>query len=93
MKQIVSTTKQITLDVIGNKSIVGVQFKSGVKVMIIETQSEEFTGLANDSLSLNGNWNAASKKEYIENAFNQNGSKAYLFDTKEELINWFATKE
>ena len=88
MKQVVYETPTVVgLSEITNHSIVGIQWKSGSRVMLIETDAAKFAGVGL-SLTTCGKKAVRSKKEFVEGAMSQGDVTAFVFETPYELLEW-----
>ena len=93
MKEIVNVIKitQVELSSIEDNNHVGILWCDGKKSKVIQT-SEGFIGFDLLDCDLRSLWTRKSKKEYVQDALEQIGTKAYLFDSKEELLEWLVEK-
>ena len=92
MKQVVyETPKVVGLSEITNHSIVGIQWKSGSRVMLIETDAGKFAGVGL-SLTTCGKKAIRSKKEFVEDAMSQGDVTVFVFETPFELLEWMADR-
>lgn len=92
MKQIVLENKEVSIiDInnITNNSFVGIIFDNNKKC-VVSKKGDSFVGILSDDTekSLNHCWTEKSKKKFIEEAFNQKGTKAFVFETFGELCKW-----
>ena len=94
MKRIILKSEEVvSLDKITNTSIVGIQWESGQKCMIIDTNIG-YCSIADDYYpNICNVWYADSVKEYVERSLNQGNntnSKAYLFNNIKEIYEWMS---
>ena len=93
MKQVVyETPKAVGLSEITNKSIIGIQWKDGARVMLIETGTATFAGVGL-SLTIYGKKTVSSKKAFVEDAIRQESVKAFEFTTPYELFEWMIDRD
>ena len=82
-----------SLEEINDKSIVGIQWESGQKCMIIDTPGG-YCSIADDHYpNICNVWYADSVKEYVKRSLNQGNntnSKAYLFNNIKEIYEWMS---
>jgi hypothetical protein len=94
MKRIILKQEEsVSLEEISNTSIIGIEWESGSKCMIINTP-EGFCSISNENRpNILGVWYAKSTKEYVERALNQGNntnSKAFVFETPSQLFKWMS---
>lgn len=94
MKRIILKKEEIvSFDEINDKSIVGIQWESGQKCMIIDTPSG-YCSISDDHYpNICNVWYADSVKEYVERSLNQGNntnSKAYVFFNIKEIYEWMS---
>ena len=94
MKRIILKQEEsVSLEEISNTSIIGIEWESGSKCMIINTP-EGFCSINNENRpNILSVWYANSTKEYIERALNQGNntnSKAFVFETPSQLFKWMS---
>lgn len=89
MKEIVNVIKitQVKLSSIEDDNHIGILWGDGKKSKVIQT-SEGFIGFSLLDEDLRSKWTRRSKNKYVEDVLEQIGTKAYLFDSKEELLEW-----
>ena len=95
MKRVVKTTPKsevILLSEISDNDYVGIRWNSGAKSWIIKTSNKEFKGIEVGDRSLTGCWIRSTKKDYVGNALEQEGTKAYVFENKDELLTFLLGK-
>jgi hypothetical protein len=94
MKEIVTKfSEKVLVENIDNSSIVGIQWGSSNKSLVIEARDGGFTGLGNCSsrLSLSSCWVADTQKEYVERSLGQRMEvKAFEFETVTAALKWFS---
>jgi hypothetical protein len=82
-----------SLEEINDKSIVGIQWESEQKCMIIDTPGG-YCSIADDHYpNICNVWYADSVKEYVKRSLNQGNntnSKAYLFNNIKEIYEWMS---
>ena len=88
MKKVVfnSNPSTINFEEINNESIVGIQWQSGVRTMIVCSQ-RGFMGVSDDDTRYA--WEEVSKKAYIEKA-RKEGCSVYVFENYSELFKWMS---
>ena len=83
----------VSLNEVDNKSIVGIQWESGRKSMIINTHNG-FCSIANDYYpNICNVWYADSMIDYVKSALSQGNntnSRAYAFNNTKELCEWMS---
>ena len=94
MKRIILKLEQsVSLEDINNLSIIGIEWESGSKCMIVNT-TEGFCSLNNENRpNILNVWYTKSAKEYVERALNQGNntdSKAFVFETPSQLFKWMS---
>lgn len=94
MKRIVLKRDEfVSLEEIRDTSLVGIQWESGQKCMIIDTPGG-YCSIADDHYpNICNVWYEDSVKEYVERSLNQGNntnSKAYVFDNVKELYEWMS---
>ena len=94
MKRIILKSEEVvSLDKITNTSIVGIQWESGQKCMIIDTNIG-YCSIADDHYPNTCNvWYEDSVEEYVRRSLNQGNntnSKAYVFENVKELYAWMS---
>ena len=77
----------VMIDAISDKSIIGIQWQSGGKSMIVQHKDEKFSGMDVKNLSLMHNGVTYSKIKYIESALRQDAD-IYEFESYIELYKW-----
>lgn len=95
MKRVIKSllkTKTIELNKITNESFVGIQWSSGKKSWITQTDNEQFKGIYIGDQYLAGCWARSTKREYVENAMEQTGTEVYVFEDKNELLTFLLEK-
>ena len=90
MKKIINNSKYevALLSEIDDRSYVGIQF--GIecrKCWVIEIDGT-FHGMRIGDRTTGHNWTTLNKQEYIEKAFEQDGTQVFVFEDKNELIMW-----
>lgn len=92
MKQVVyETPKVVGLSEITNKCIIGIQWKGGSRVMLIETDAGKFTGVGL-TLTTCGKKVVRSKKEFVEEVMSKENATVFVFETPFELLEWMADR-
>jgi hypothetical protein len=93
MKRIITKSEDtVQLYNITNSSIVGIQWERGDRAMVIGTENG-FCALSNRHNNLYNVWYAKSAQEYVERALkqgNNTNSKAFVFETPQELFKWMS---
>jgi hypothetical protein len=95
MKRIVKTAPKsevILLNEISNKDYIGIRWGSGAKVWVTKTADKEFKSTYIGDQNLTGCWTRPTKREYVDNALKQDGTKAYVFENKDELLTFLLGK-
>jgi len=78
----------VDINEITNDSYVGILWKGGGKSIVINYGGGIYEGVSGSVKELSSLWSKDSKKEYVDDALNQGGSTAYIFDNKTELLTW-----
>lgn len=93
MKEIVNVIKiaQVELSKIEDNNHIGILWGSGQKSKVIQTD-EGFMGFSLLDEDLRGHWTRKSKNKYVEDVLEQIGTKAYIFDSERELLEWLLEK-
>ena len=82
-----------TPDAITDDSIVGVQWRTGDKSYIIRQSNHTYVGIGGEQGEEDkieeSYWTCDSKREYAEEALEQN-AKVFVFETYKELYKWMA---
>ncbi len=89
MKRVVNNipkTEVVELSKIKDNSYIGIQWSSGDKSWVTRSGDNEFKSICIGDQNLAGCWTRPTKREYVENAFSQRGTEAYVFESKEELV-------
>lgn len=87
MKRVVEVVKEeISINDINDDSIIGVAFPSK-KVYVLEREGL-FFGVGLLEQSLDSKWTARTKKEYASEALKQSGTEVFVFESKNEAIDW-----
>jgi hypothetical protein len=89
MKRVVKTVPKsevIALNKITDESYVGIKWSSGSKCWITKTAEKEFKGSYIGDQHLAGCWAKPTKREYVANAMDQDGTEVYVFDNRNELL-------
>jgi hypothetical protein len=94
MKRIITETEEtVSLCSISDSSIVGIEWERGDRAMIISTR-EGFCALSNrHKPNLYNVWYAKSAQEYVERSLkqgNNTNSKAFVFETAQQLFKWMS---
>lgn len=95
MKKVVKTTQKsevINLSEIKDSDYVAIWWSSGLKSWVTKTAGKEFKGTYIGDQNLVGCWTRSTKKAYVENALEQEGTKAYVFEDKDELLTFLLGK-
>jgi hypothetical protein len=95
MKRVVKTAPKseiITLNKISDGDYVGIKWSSGSKCWITKTAEKEFKGTYVGDQNLAGCWTKPTKREYVGNAMDQNGTEVYVFDNRDELLTFLLTE-
>ena len=92
MKQVVyETPKVVGLSEITNKSIIGIQWKDGSRVMLIATDAGKFAGVGL-TFTTRGQKVVRSKKEFVEEVMSKENATVFVFETPFELLEWMADR-
>ena len=93
MKEIVNVIKiaQVELSKIEDNNHIVILWGSGQKSKVIQTD-EVFMGFSLLDEDLRGHWTRKSKNKYVEDVLEQIGTKAYIFDSERELLEWLLEK-
>ena len=89
MKEIVNVIKvtQVELSKIEDNNHIGILWPGGKKIKVIQT-NEGFMGFSLLDEDLRSHWTRKSKNKYVEDALEQRSTKAYIFDSEKELLEW-----
>ena len=92
MKQVQFKASQefVNYEEITDNSHVGVLWGAGNKTVVVKGYDEQFRGLGNETSSLTSAWGAESKQEYAKKANDQPKVKVFTFESRKELLTWFA---
>ena len=94
MRKVVKNASDlIDINEINDHSIIGIQWASGVRCIIIHNRNNKFYGLNNDCYcpSTRSSYEKNTKLEYIENIFeHHDGSSVFVFESTMELLKWFS---
>jgi hypothetical protein len=89
MKRVVKTQPKseiITLNKVKDESYVGIKWSSGSKSWVTQSADKEFKGTYIGDQNLMGCWTRPTKREYVGNAMEQDGTEVYVFDNRNELL-------
>lgn len=88
MKKVIfkKRTEEVYLSDLNDDSIIGIQWKTGVKTFVVNS-NDGFVGCG--KLSTLGSWEKDSKKEYVKTAIEQK-PEIFVFETEKELFKWLS---
>lgn len=91
-KVIISKENSSFIDVnsVTNEDIVGMEWRSGHRSLIIELEFNSYVGLSKDTII--DSWSKPSKKEYILEA-NRQEAQAFVFDNYSDAYKWLSESE
>jgi glycosidase len=80
------------IDEITNDTIVGIDWGSGTKCMVIKDHEGNYRALGNSKADFNLSSPRYRKSviEYVKSALEQKGSTAFVFDSAKELFEWMS---
>lgn len=89
MKKVVfEAVDAVIISEINDNSLIGVIWNNDAKSIAV-LNKDGFMLISKFDLNLSGNWAMKTKKELITQAIKNGLKNVFLFDTKEELFNWF----
>lgn len=95
MKEIVSISGNATpIDNVNNNSIVGILFDNVHKTVVLPNHDGTFHSVKGVDREVfpENKWTRPTIREYIENARDNQGAKAYIFDSWAELFTWMGAE-
>ena len=88
-KVVLKETQEVSIDQITDETIVGIEGLDGSKIVIVQVGKNKYCGLEIGDNSLYCKWYSESQKAYVkEFCSNSRQETVYLFETKEEIVNW-----
>ena len=81
---------QVELSKIQDGDFVGIQF-GDYKIKVVVKDGVYF-GIGIRDTNFNSKWGNGTARGYIEDSLRQNGTKAYLFDSEQDLLEWLLKK-
>lgn len=92
MKKVVFNTNPdiIKIEDISNDSIVGIQWLSGIRTMVMKRNKNDYIGASDNNIQCS--WSGESVKDYVMKAKSK-GAEAYVFSNVKELFKWMSESE
>lgn len=89
-KLVEKSSREITIDEITDKSLVGIVWKEEGKSIVLNSK-EGYTSICR-SLNIKSNWYRDSIKEYVEESLtvSSGATEVFVFDSVGEMFDWMA---
>lgn len=92
MKKVISDANLdiVKIEDISNDDIVGIQWLSGVRTMVIKRKENDYIGTSDNDIE--DSWSQKSVKDYVMKT-KIRGAEAYIFSSVKELFRWMSESE